>query len=150
KKNLEEVQKYNGKDEEQSEILENKMLKLSEECSIVEEATSSAEVKENDSKNKEIKHIMNKIYHVLLDKFVDESYSTNYIRTIIASTIKNVTLQVLYNTNENSDMELEAASNRNVETDVLKTDSTELNEVSSVSYIEPPPIPPIDSEDDNN
>lgn len=31
---------------------------------------------------------MNKIYHTLLDKFVDESYSVNYIKTIIASTIK--------------------------------------------------------------
>ncbi|CAK9813459.1 FK506-binding protein 15 [Anthophora plagiata] len=150
KKNSEEVQKSNGKDEGQAVSLESKILKLSEECSIAEEVTSSMEAKENDSRNKEIKHIMNKIYHVLLDKFVDESYSTVYIRAIIASTIKNVTLQVLYSTSENSDVESEAASNRSIETDILKTDSTELTEVSSLSCIEPPPIPPIDSEDNSN
>ena len=30
---------------------------------------------------------MNKLYHALLDKFIDE-YSVNYVRTIIADTIK--------------------------------------------------------------
>lgn len=43
---------------------------------------------QNDSKNKEIKHIMNQIYHMLLDKFVNESYPTNYIKSTIANTIK--------------------------------------------------------------
>lgn len=31
---------------------------------------------------------MNRIYHILSDKFVDEYYSISYIRAIIATTIK--------------------------------------------------------------
>lgn len=115
KKNLEETKELNSRYQEKITILEDKVLKFSEECNTTEKIADSKELKEvriflfdihflfsryfnynyicnyisqNDNKNKEIKQIMNKIYHTLLDKFVDESYSVNYIKTIIASTIK--------------------------------------------------------------
>ncbi|CAD1479282.1 unnamed protein product, partial [Heterotrigona itama] len=120
KKDLEEATKLNNKYKEKTMVLENKMLKLSEGCA--EQLTNSKKINENDNKKKEIKCIMNKIYHALLDKFIDE-YSVNYIRTIIADTIKNVTLQVLYNSDETNDG-TELKSN-NIETEVSKTDNTE-------------------------
>ena len=154
KKDLEEAKELNNRYKEETVVLENKMLKLSEECSSTEQATSSKEVNENNNKNKEIKYIMNRIYHILSDKFVDEYYSISYIRTIIATTIKNVTLQVLYNTDETNDVELELPTN-NTETDTSKISNTEpkisdFRQVSSILQNEPPPIPPIDTEDDND
>ncbi|XP_048264265.1 FK506-binding protein 15 [Bombus terrestris] len=154
KKDLEEAKELNNRYKEDTVVLENKMLKLSEECSSTEQATSSKEINENNNKNKEIKYIMNRIYHILSDKFVDEYYSISYIRTIIATTIKNVTLQVLYNTDETNDVELELPTN-NTETDTSKISNTEpkisdFRQVSSILQNEPPPIPPIDTEDDND
>ncbi|CAL7949382.1 unnamed protein product [Xylocopa violacea] len=162
RRNLEEAKQLNSTYEEQTIMLENKMLKLSDECSATEKATSSTEAKKHDNLAKEIKHTMNRIYHSLLDKFVDESYSKNSIRTIIANTIKNVTLQVLYHTNENSDVESEQSSSTVTDTDSLQIDDRKkqisdfsrseiTTKVSSkVLQIEPPPIPPIDTEDDND
>ncbi|XP_043589090.1 FK506-binding protein 15-like [Bombus pyrosoma] len=154
KKDLEEAKELNNRYKEEAVVLENKMLKLSEECSTTEQVASSKEVNENNNKNKEIKYIMNRIYHILSDKFVDEYYSISYIRTIIATTIKNVTLQVLYNTDETNDVELELPTN-NTETDASKISNTEpkisdFRQVSSILQNEPPPIPPIDTEDDND
>ncbi|XP_034171110.1 FK506-binding protein 15 isoform X1 [Osmia lignaria lignaria] len=160
RKDLEESRELKSKCEEQTSILENKMLKLSE-------TASSMETKEND-KQKEIKHIMNKIYHALMDKFVEESYSTNYVRTVIANTIKNTTLQVLHKNNEKSNREPESISAKIAESDDLKVDNTEFETSSSsksseptevakttkthifVLQNEPPPIPPIDTEDEND
>ncbi|XP_068975675.1 FK506-binding protein 15-like [Bombus flavifrons] len=154
KKDLEEAKERNKRYKEETVVLENKMLKLSEECSTTEQVASSKEVNENNNKNKEIKYIMNRIYHILSDKFVDEYYSISYIRTIIATTIKNVTLQVLYNTDETNDVELELPTD-NTETDASKISNTEpkisdFRQVSSILQNEPPPIPPIDTEDDND
>lgn len=137
KTNLEEANKVIGKYEEQMISFQHKVSKHSEECSSTDK---------NESKNKEIKHTMNKIYHVLLDKFVDESYSNNTIRTIIADTIKNVTLQVLYNTNENRDVETEPSSTNAKETDMLSSNKN--TTVPIVTQNEPPPVPPNDTEDD--
>ncbi|XP_076750201.1 FK506-binding protein 15 [Xylocopa sonorina] len=153
RRNLEEAKELNSIYEEQTIMLENKMLKLSDGC-------SSTDIKKNDN-IKEIKYIMNRIYHNLLDKFVDESYSKNSIRTIIANTIKNVTLQVLYHTNENNDVESEQSSSNITDTDSLQIDNnrkkqisdlnhSEITKVSSILQTEPPPIPPIDTEDDND
>lgn len=157
KKNLEETKELNSRYQEKITILEDKVLKFSEECSTTEKIADSKELKENDNKNKEIKQIMNKIYHTLLDKFVDESYSVNYIKTIIASTIKNVTLQVLNNTDENDmcDIKIELSSSNNTETNALKICNTEsqisnFGQVSSVLQNEPPPVPPIDTEYEND
>lgn len=143
KKDLEEATKLNSKYEEKTVALENKMVKLSEGCA--EQLTNSKEINENDNKKKEIKCIMNKLYHALLDKFIDE-YSVNYIRTIIADTIKNVTLQVLYNSDETNDAELKSNS---IEAEVSKIDNTE-SKVSSILQNEPPPISPLDTEDDKD
>ncbi|KOX75542.1 hypothetical protein WN51_12286, partial [Melipona quadrifasciata] len=149
KKDLEEATKLNSKYKEKTVALENKMVKLSEGCA--EQLTNSKEINENDNKKKEIKCIMNKLYHALLDRFIDE-YSVNYIRTIIADTIKNVTLQVLYNSDESNDAELKSNS---IEAEVSKIDNTESKvsgfiQVSSILQNEPPPIPPLDTEDDKD
>ncbi|XP_043518271.1 FK506-binding protein 15 isoform X2 [Frieseomelitta varia] len=149
KKDLEEATKLNSKYKEKTVALENKMVKLSEGCA--EQLTNSKEINENDNKKKEIKCIMNKLYHALLDKFIDE-YSVNYIRTIIADTIKNVTLQVLYNSDETNDAELKS---NNVEAEVSKIDNiqskvSDFTQVSSILQNEPPPIPPLDTEDDKD
>ncbi|XP_032682871.1 FK506-binding protein 15 isoform X2 [Odontomachus brunneus] len=51
-----------------------------------------------ENKNKEIKQIMNKTYHILLEKLADKSHSNlsfDYVKSIIANTIKHITLQVL-------------------------------------------------------
>nr|XP_012138987.1 PREDICTED: FK506-binding protein 15 isoform X3 [Megachile rotundata] len=164
KKELEETKEVNSRHEEQTFALENKVLKLSE-------AIGSAETKESD-KHKEIKHIMNRIYHTLLDKFVDESYSTNYIKTVIASTIKNTTLQVLSTDYEKNNRESESVSAKTTESDDLKINNAEVDtphssnssnkpleqtEVTdsskthiSVLQNEPPPIPPVDIRDYND
>lgn len=42
----------------------------------------------SDDKNAEIKQLMNKMYQTLMTKFTDESYTSDYIKTTIASTIK--------------------------------------------------------------
>ncbi|XP_076477424.1 uncharacterized protein LOC117163417 isoform X2 [Bombus vancouverensis nearcticus] len=119
KKDLEEAKELNKRYKEETVVLENKMLKLSEECSSTEQVASSKEVNENNNKNKEIKYIMNRIYHILSDKFVDEYYSISYIRAIIATTIKMYFKSCFL-------------------------------QVSSILQNEPPPIPPIDTEDDND
>lgn len=44
-----------------------------------------------ESKNKEIKQIMNETYHILLEKLADESHSNlsfDYVKSVIANTIK--------------------------------------------------------------
>ncbi|XP_076645954.1 FK506-binding protein 15 isoform X2 [Halictus rubicundus] len=94
KKDLEEVKELNSKYMEEKIVLENRISKLVEQCNS---STSANSVETNDNKNKEIKSIMNKIYHTLMDKFEGESYPTSYIKSTIAATIKNATLQVLYN-----------------------------------------------------
>ncbi|XP_017877555.1 FK506-binding protein 15-like [Ceratina calcarata] len=139
KTNLEEANKVIVKYEEQLMSFQNKVSKPSEECSSTDK---------NDSKNKEIKQTMNKVYHVLLDKFTDESYSKDIIRTIIADTIKNVTLQVLYNMNENRDIETEPSSINSKRMDI--PNNTEHTTVPFMTQNEPPPVPPNGTEDDND
>ncbi|XP_076181374.1 FK506-binding protein 15 isoform X2 [Ptiloglossa arizonensis] len=171
KKDLEGTKELNSNYEEQNVKLQHTISKLLEQCNALT-SEGSVEAKENDSKNKEIKHIMNQIYHMLLDKFVNESYPTNYIKSTIANTIKNATLQILYDPNERSNKETELMSTKVTETDVSKNANLELQnsglstsisqsskqtEVSgntNVSLVllqdKPPPIPLIDTEDNTD
>ncbi|XP_043256554.1 FK506-binding protein 15-like isoform X1 [Colletes gigas] len=162
KKNLEVAKKLNSNYEEQNIMLHSKCNSLASEGTM-----------ENDSKNREIKHIMNRIYHILLDKFVDESYPTNYIKSTIANTIKNVTLQILHNTSErsnreqtelmstkvmeNDDSEITNVELKNADISTSTNQSSKLTGVSGNANIsmvllqdEPPPIPLIDIEDDTD
>lgn len=44
-----------------------------------------------ENKNKEIKQIMNKTYHILLERLADETHSNlsfDYVKSTIANTIK--------------------------------------------------------------
>ncbi|KZC11426.1 hypothetical protein WN55_02643, partial [Dufourea novaeangliae] len=147
---LKQFKELNAKYAEDRVALESKITKLVEQCNSLT-SVGSMEEKNNDNKNKEIKHIMNKIYHTLMDKFVDESYPTTYIKSTIANVMKNATLQVLYTTDEKNDKG-EAVVIRSIETDTLKTSSIETeNSTSSIlSQDEPPPIPPMDTEDEND
>lgn len=43
---------------------------------------------QNSDKDKEIKYIMNKTYHTLVESFINESYSADFIKSTIAKTIK--------------------------------------------------------------
>ncbi|XP_050445931.1 FK506-binding protein 15 isoform X2 [Cataglyphis hispanica] len=61
-----------------------------------------------EKKNKEIKQIMNKTYHTLSERFADESCSElsfDYVKSTIASTIKHITLQVLYEDSDEEDID---------------------------------------------
>ncbi|XP_057326553.1 FK506-binding protein 15 [Microplitis mediator] len=123
----------------------------------------------SDDKDAEIKQLMNKMYQTLMTKFTDESYTSDYIKTTIASTIKAITLQVLKEKND-----IESRSNNReikdcIEPDTFKTtkesvssastddgfilpvidkisDSKDIDTASVLS--EPPPIPPMDLDDD--
>ena len=171
RKDVEEANELNSTYKEEKVILENKISNLLKQCDTLTSASFTS-TKENDSKNKEIKHVMNQIYHSLLDKFVDESYPTVYIKSTIASTIKNVTLQILYNVSKESNKETKSVSDKIIETDTSKTADTELEksdpsnstiqlpkqtevlESVNISPVllqdEPPPIPPIDTEDNSD
>ena len=171
RKDVEEANELNNTYKEEKVILENKISDLLKRCDTLASASVTS-TKENDSKNKEIKHVMNQIYHSLLDKFVNDAYPTVYIKSTIASTIKNVTLQILYNVSKESNKETKPASDRIIETDTSKTAGTELERSDSsnstiqlpkqtvvlenvnISPVllqdEPPPIPPIDTEDNSD
>ncbi|XP_053990328.1 FK506-binding protein 15-like isoform X1 [Hylaeus volcanicus] len=166
KKDLEAAKEFSRNYEKENVMLEDRITKLQEKCNAL---TSDVSV-ENESKNREIKHIMNQIYYMLLDKFVDESYPTNYIKSTIANVIKNATLQILYNTNERSNRETESA--KATESDATKIANAELKNSDSNTSAdqslkqtgvtgntnvslpllqdEPPPIPANDIVDDIN
>ncbi|XP_043484517.1 uncharacterized protein LOC122512637 [Leptopilina heterotoma] len=46
-------------------------------------------------KNKEVKLIMNNTYHTLLSKFIEDNYSTSFIKETIANTLRDISLKVL-------------------------------------------------------
>nr|XP_033329722.1 FK506-binding protein 15-like isoform X1 [Megalopta genalis] len=169
RKDLKEMKELNSKYMEEKLLLENKISKLVEQCNSLTFA-SSTEINDNN-KNREIKNIMNRIYHTLMNKFMDESYPTSYIKSTIASTIKNATLQVLYNTDKESNKKAESIvtnvtepeSSKVTETttpvssSVLPTQppkQTYVSENTNISPIllqdEPPPIPPMDTEDESD
>ncbi|XP_078032729.1 FK506-binding protein 15 isoform X1 [Augochlora pura] len=169
RKDLNVTKELNSKYMEEKVLLENKISKLVEQCNSLTSA-SSTEINDNN-KNREIKSIMNKIYHALMDKFTDESYPTSYIKSTIASTIKNATLQVLYNADRESSKKVESTatnvtepeSSKVMETTVPDSLSVLSNEPPKQTYIsentnispillqdEPPPIPPMDTEDESD
>ncbi|XP_076245764.1 FK506-binding protein 15 isoform X2 [Calliopsis andreniformis] len=161
KQDLEEAKNLNSKHEEQKLTLENRLSDLREKCNTLPS-------KMDDHRNREIKHIMNKTYHILMDKFVNESYPTSYIKSTIASTIKNITLQVLHNTSGESSKKMESESLKTAEINAPKAITAESTSDSNntagqlpkqaeninISPVllrdEPPPIPPIDTEDDSD
>ncbi|XP_031828608.1 FK506-binding protein 15 isoform X2 [Nomia melanderi] len=162
RRDLEEILKeLNSKYIEEKTVLENKISKLVEQCDSLT-STKFMAIQDNNNKNRDVKNIMNKIYHTLMEKFVDEVYPTSYIKLTIASTIKNATLQILYNSDKGSNKEVESMPVKVTETDTLKITNTEAEDcvlsacptqLSKQSYVtentnmpstliqdEPPPI----------
>ncbi|KAH0564530.1 FK506-binding protein 15 [Cotesia glomerata] len=117
----------------------------------------------SDNKAAETKSLMNKMYQTLMTKFTDDSYSNDYIKSTIASTIKAITLQVL---REKNDVELRSSNveysdppdshkikdlKSSEDSFILPaldtmSDSKDIDTASVLS--EPPPIPPMDLDDD--
>ncbi|KMQ84363.1 fk506-binding protein 15 [Lasius niger] len=106
--------------------LETKLSNTNEELKNTKEALEAAkntikQYKERNikKKNKEIKQIMNKTYHTLSERFAGESCSElsfDYVKATIASTIKHITLQVLYEDSDEEDVE--SKINKNVDSTV--------------------------------
>ncbi|KAL6440270.1 hypothetical protein ACFW04_003088 [Cataglyphis niger] len=85
--------------------LENKFFNREH---IFQADSASFRQKDIEKKNKEIKQIMNKTYHTLSERFADESCSElsfDYVKSTIASTIKHITLQVLYEDSDEEDID---------------------------------------------
>ncbi|XP_050445930.1 FK506-binding protein 15 isoform X1 [Cataglyphis hispanica] len=90
---------------EKNVSLENK---FSNREHIFQADSASFRQKDIEKKNKEIKQIMNKTYHTLSERFADESCSElsfDYVKSTIASTIKHITLQVLYEDSDEEDID---------------------------------------------
>ncbi|XP_076289729.1 uncharacterized protein LOC143213597 isoform X2 [Lasioglossum baleicum] len=165
KKDLEEAKELNSKYTEEKIVLENRISKLVEQCNS---SISASSVETNDNKNREIKSIMNRIYSTLMDKFEDESYPTSYIKSTIAVTIRNATLQILYNADKETSKKAESVAAKVTEAEASKatetvtpapsilptqpSKQTYVSESTNISPIllqdEPPPIPPMDTEDE--
>ncbi|XP_043477102.1 FK506-binding protein 15 isoform X3 [Leptopilina heterotoma] len=90
RENLNDCQKRNSN-------LEREILQLQSNCKSLEIAASTNQIKSTSKsdKNKEVKLIMNNTYHTLLSKFIEDNYSTSFIKETIANTLRDITLKVL-------------------------------------------------------
>ncbi|XP_070151987.1 FK506-binding protein 15 isoform X2 [Polyergus mexicanus] len=101
---------------EKNVSLENR---LSNREHVFQADSTSFRQKDIKKKNKEIKQIMNKTYHTLSEKFANESCSElsfDYVKSTIASTIKHITLQVLYEDSDEEDVDSKV--NKNVDSTI--------------------------------
>ncbi|XP_072753914.1 FK506-binding protein 15 isoform X2 [Anoplolepis gracilipes] len=165
--------------------LETKLSNANDELKKTKEALEAAkntikECKEKniEKKNKEIKQIMNKTYHTLSERFADESCSElsfDYVKSTIASTIKHITLQVLYEDSDEEDAESKINKNTNstIKTvdqqqteeqterltlnapsdndfSIKRTETSRLTTVMPVFENEPPPVPLNDIDEVNS
>lgn len=106
--------------------LETKLNNTNDELKKTKEALEEAKdtikqckEKNTKKKNREIKQIMNKTYHTLSERFADDSCSElsfDYVKSTIASTIKHITLQVLYEDSDEED--IESKLNKNVDSTI--------------------------------
>ncbi|EFN85323.1 hypothetical protein EAI_16007 [Harpegnathos saltator] len=152
---LEKAQNIIKQYREENIHLEDKLSKCSKENNFQTDI---------ENKNKEIKQIMNKTYHVLLEKLADGSHSNlsfDYVKSVIANTIKHITLQVLNEGLDKDDIESEASKVANLtvsktvehipkavfNAEINDNTSTKLTETSRSTTImpvfenEPPPVP---------
>ncbi|XP_014468308.1 PREDICTED: FK506-binding protein 15 [Dinoponera quadriceps] len=115
KEDLEKAQDIIKQYKEENVNLADKLSKCNKENVLQADAASSRQI-DTENKNKEIKQIMNKTYHTLLEKLADESHtdlSFDYVKSIIANTIKYITLQVLNEGPGKDDKESEACKTVN-------------------------------------
>lgn len=165
RENLSDCQKRNSN-------LEREILQLQSNCKSLEIAASTNQLKSTSKsdKNKEVKLIMNNTYHTLLSKFIEDNYSTSFIKETIAATLRDITLKVLNSDEceeeESSDKKKMHEKNRQLQeterlSSSLKEDNNEdtkdkfkLNSETNLNnFIQiapefeniPPPIPPLDS-----
>ncbi|XP_035730579.1 FK506-binding protein 15-like isoform X2 [Vespa mandarinia] len=152
-KKLEDLEKYKmsqNEYERENAELKDKISELTAKIDI-----TMTEVNMRENKNKEIKYIMNRTYLTLMETFTNDSYNSDHIKAVIASTIKNITLQVLQEVPErNNIMETGMESRKPLKNiqDNNEQSSKFLNNPNSVipaEQNEPPPIPPMDKELDN-
>ncbi|XP_043477100.1 FK506-binding protein 15 isoform X1 [Leptopilina heterotoma] len=164
RENLNDCQKRNSN-------LEREILQLQSNCKSLEIAASTNQIKSTSKsdKNKEVKLIMNNTYHTLLSKFIEDNYSTSFIKETIANTLRDITLKVLNSDEceeESSDkkkmqeknsqlQETERLSSSSLKEDNedTKNDFKLNSETNLNNFIQiapefenvPPPIPPLDS-----
>ncbi|GAB1866012.1 FK506-binding protein 15 [Camponotus japonicus] len=116
KEALEEAKDTIKQCKEKNVSLENR---LSNKEHIFQVDSTSFRQKDTEKKNREIKQIMNKTYHTLSERFADDSCSElsfDYVKSTIASTIKHITLQVLYEDSDEED--IESKINKNVDSTI--------------------------------
>ncbi|XP_011251982.1 FK506-binding protein 15 isoform X1 [Camponotus floridanus] len=116
KEALEEAKDTIKQCKEKNVSLENR---LSNKEHIFQVDSTSFRQKDTKKKNREIKQIMNKTYHTLSERFADDSCSElsfDYVKSTIASTIKHITLQVLYEDSDEED--IESKLNKNVDSTI--------------------------------
>ncbi|XP_063973348.1 FK506-binding protein 15-like [Diachasmimorpha longicaudata] len=110
----------------------------------------------------QVKQIMNKTYQTLVGKFTDDSYSTEYIKSVLGSTIRSITLQMLQERKgeavgsdaemRESDGESKIASRGEEKLTLPDVDGTSNQgmNITMASQEEPPPIPPMDLDIEND
>ncbi|XP_043487762.1 FK506-binding protein 15-like isoform X1 [Polistes fuscatus] len=144
--------------EKENAELKKKVSELSAKLDSATIETNAVSSKHNDieNRNKEIKYIINRTYHTLKATFTDESYNTEHIKKIIFSTMKNITLQVLNEERNLTEIESESETDskntlKNIQDNNEQSNkfSNNPNSVLPVEENVPPPIPPMDSELDN-
>ncbi|XP_043461715.1 putative leucine-rich repeat-containing protein DDB_G0290503 isoform X2 [Leptopilina heterotoma] len=127
RENLNDSQKRNSN-------LEREILQLQSNCKSLEIAASTNQMKSTSKsdKNKEVKLIMNNTYHTLLSKFIEDNYSTSFIKETIANTLRDITLKVLNSDEceeESSDKKKMHEKNSQLqETERLSSSSSSLKE----------------------
>ncbi|KAK0080924.1 hypothetical protein PV325_013084 [Microctonus aethiopoides] len=147
--------------------LQAKIVTLDEKTKALEDAVTlnkNTTVIQND-KATEIKQIMNKTYQTLIKKFTEDSYTTDYIKTAVAKTIRAVTLHILKENKNNVELHtpndlLMKESTGNFDKNKSENETVTLPNVGDNLNLgknmnpavqdEPPPIPPMDLDIDSD
>ncbi|KAF7997232.1 hypothetical protein HCN44_005509 [Aphidius gifuensis] len=131
--------KYQNKNQE----LEDKIKALEVEKKLLENNDKSSE----KDTTAEVKSIMNKTYQTLVNKYTEEFYPRDFIKSTIANTIKEITLQVLMDEKKNKKI---ADKDFALPEFNHQSSGSETNIILD-SQDGPPPIPPMDLDvnDDN-
>ncbi|KAG7188167.1 hypothetical protein KM043_013385 [Ampulex compressa] len=171
KEELDMVKQHKEQYEKENAALEENISALLLEHNAMEISVITKQ-KDEENKNKEIKHIMNKTYQTLIEEFVDEAYSADYIKSTIARIIKNVTLHVLYKSSEKNTRDTNVIKEKSdITSGNIEANATSVNtssaaielpkeSVADSGYVmgnviktteaAPPPIPPIDKDMNSN
>lgn len=143
--NFEKLKESNSEYEKENVELKDKISKLTADIAAIGANVASSKQKDKENKNKEIKCIMNTTYLALMETFKADSYTSDFIKSVIASTIKKITLQVLQEASEKNETihNIEEPSDKCLSS---TRESSKPYTIIPAVQNEPPPIPPMDKE----